>query len=101
MNDVQIRLRLAGDSHRRSLEGHERVRSADHLPRTPLTFRHRKVDHVRPRQLTKTVEAETVVSPKGIYGLPGVPQRHQSSPSSEERRVGKECVSTCRFLWGP
>src|SRR3546814_14880098 len=22
-------------------------------------------------------------------------------PSSEERRVGKECVSTCRFRWSP
>src|SRR3546814_16615466 len=22
-------------------------------------------------------------------------------PRSEERRVGKECVSTCRYRWGP
>src|SRR3546814_13275708 len=22
-------------------------------------------------------------------------------PSSEERRVGKECVSTCRYRWSP
>src|SRR3546814_12499784 len=25
----------------------------------------------------------------------------QSSGRSEERRVGKECVSTCRFRWSP
>src|SRR3546814_7214242 len=25
----------------------------------------------------------------------------RSLPSSEERRVGKECVSTCRFRWAP
>src|SRR3546814_4670871 len=25
----------------------------------------------------------------------------QHLPRSEERRVGKECVSTCRFRWSP
>src|SRR3546814_19590274 len=27
--------------------------------------------------------------------------RHASSTRSEERRVGKECVSTCRSRWSP
>src|SRR3546814_10978855 len=27
--------------------------------------------------------------------------RHLSDPRSEERRVGKECVSTCRSRWSP
>src|SRR3546814_14572863 len=27
--------------------------------------------------------------------------RHQLVPRSEERRVGKECVSTCRSRWSP
>src|SRR3546814_13190077 len=27
--------------------------------------------------------------------------RHRSPPRSEERRVGKECVSTCRSRWSP
>src|SRR3546814_5580356 len=27
--------------------------------------------------------------------------RHQASTRSEERRVGKECVSTCRSRWSP
>src|SRR3546814_5335698 len=26
---------------------------------------------------------------------------HQADPRSEERRVGKECVSTCRSRWAP
>src|SRR3546814_18588661 len=26
---------------------------------------------------------------------------HQSASSSDERRVGKECVSTCRSRWSP
>src|SRR3546814_18474052 len=27
--------------------------------------------------------------------------RHKLLMSSEERRVGKECVSTCRYRWSP
>src|SRR3546814_17041085 len=29
------------------------------------------------------------------------PPLWESSARSEERRVGQECVSTCRFRWGP
>src|SRR3546814_18153170 len=32
----------------------------------------------------------------GTRGLPGLAHQHQRS---EERRVGKECVSTCRYRW--
>src|SRR3546814_13784766 len=42
------------------------------------------------------------------HGLPGVAQRASRSTdhivngfSSAERRVGKECVSTCRSRWSP
>src|SRR3546814_14071039 len=28
-------------------------------------------------------------------------RRHRCRPRSEERRVGKECVSTCRSRWSP
>src|SRR3546814_14673614 len=35
----------------------------------------------------------------------GVPRTYRAGPgprdSSEERRVGKECVSTCRSRWSP
>src|SRR3546814_16922361 len=30
-----------------------------------------------------------------------LPQRNKSESRSEERRVGKECVSTCRSRWSP
>src|SRR3546814_16436038 len=39
----------------------------------------------------------------GGEGLPAV-KAHlglESSARTEERRVGKECVSTCRFRWSP
>src|SRR3546814_15385649 len=31
----------------------------------------------------------------------GGPRRMHTAPRSEERRVGKECVSTCRSRWPP
>src|SRR3546814_15995837 len=33
--------------------------------------------------------------------LDGVPNKPHITGRSEERRVGKECVSTCRFRWSP
>src|SRR3546814_21125975 len=35
--------------------------------------------------------------PVAVCALPGHPAR--ARPSSEERSVGTECVSTCRFRW--
>src|SRR3546814_12415181 len=37
------------------------------------------------------------------YGAPDSEPRHPdfASGRSEERRVGKECVSTCRYRWAP
>src|SRR3546814_3232349 len=42
----------------------------------------------------------------GIYGVEAAAQRYFGTSSaalnrSEERRVGKECVSTCRSRWSP
>src|SRR3546814_12116579 len=44
-----------------------------------------------------------VVSRYGIVGLAGATAVSASLNClrSEERRVGKECVSTCRFGWAP
>src|SRR3546814_11280681 len=37
-----------------------------------------------------------------LVGLPGPPRLENRTHSrSEERRVGKECVSTCRSRWSP
>src|SRR3546814_16348833 len=41
---------------------------------------------------------------RDLVGRAAVSQRHfeiASVPRSEERRVGKECVSTCRSRWSP
>src|SRR3546814_15611173 len=70
---------------------------------------------------TKTAQASSLLNVfrnlGGTFGisvsqtlLAGYQQVHQSylverlnplDPSSEERRVGKECVSTCRSRWSP
>src|SRR3546814_12100927 len=42
------------------------------------------------------VEVEEI----GASGI-GFEQGNRIAPRSEERRVGKECVSTCRSRWSP
>src|SRR3546814_14352264 len=37
----------------------------------------------------------------GLVLRPALHQPPVGAPSSEERRVGKECVSTCRSRWSP
>src|SRR3546814_19046262 len=44
------------------------------------------------RQRLKAARPETIGQASRISGV---------TPSSEERRVGKEGVSTCRFRWSP
>src|SRR3546814_19223753 len=39
--------------------------------------------------------------PRLSSGLSGFVRRYESGYRSEERRVGKECVSTCRSRWLP
>src|SRR3546814_9073832 len=36
-----------------------------------------------------------------IFLLGGLGEKHRARHRSEERRVGKECVSTCRSRWSP
>src|SRR3546814_3611893 len=38
---------------------------------------------------------------RGIISYPHKKEAGPNSRRSEERRVGKECVSTCRSLWSP
>src|SRR3546814_12471621 len=38
---------------------------------------------------------------QGLRSFLPSPQERTSPDRSEERRVGKECVSTCRFRWSP
>src|SRR3546814_18219818 len=37
---------------------------------------------------------------ENVYACP-IRARFSTFPRSEERRVGKECVSTCRYRWEP
>src|SRR3546814_11583740 len=55
---------------------------------------------------TRTLKAHTTIKPQASSSMhtkqvqqPGY--RRASSFRSEERRVGKECVSTCRSRWSP
>src|SRR3546814_9524709 len=41
----------------------------------------------------------TALAPRTSAALPARPARRDAR--SEERRVGKECVSTCRSRWSP
>src|SRR3546814_12023869 len=61
------------------------VRQGDRQSRTQLILRH--------QQSLDIIGQLSPCSGKGwVCGLP---------PRSEERRVGKECVSTCRSRWSP
>src|SRR3546814_14307160 len=64
------------------------VCSSDLLRRTFLAMRFQALARLAAR------EAEHFVAGRGIEGRP-------HHPRSEERRVGKECVSTCRSRWSP
>src|SRR3546814_19908116 len=41
----------------------------------------------------------TVTRPEGATGMPDVIVPRKCVGRSEERRVGKECVRTCRYRW--
>src|SRR3546814_2178881 len=57
-----------------------------------------EVEKVRPLLEGKPVELELVVAARPrLHASPRV----LSVMRSEERRVGKECVSTCRSRWSP
>src|SRR3546814_14852532 len=70
---------------------------ADGLGATgPVTVDHRVSVEVQPDDVVEPVAALPVV--QGAVGHPhGAPG--EEALRSEERRVGKECVSTCRSRW--
>src|SRR3546814_18925027 len=49
------------------------------------------------RQVAETIAAAAIVT----YTMSGSTALRAARERSEERRVGKECVSTCRFRWSP
>src|SRR3546814_11317522 len=49
-----------------------------------------------------TMGSNTAVASSMIFKVSSLDEAsHTVSPRSEERRVGKECVSTCRSRWSP
>src|SRR3546814_16986582 len=61
--------------------------------------RARRRGNGRVRPSAATAGAQLNVSSQG--DLQSCPTRKIWKPRSEERRVGKECVSTCRSRWSP
>src|SRR3546814_13714896 len=57
------------------------------------------------RQFIQALEAEVVEEALGgaeqLRAAGDVAVADDADPRSEERRVGKECVSTCRSRWSP
>src|SRR3546814_15295247 len=52
----------------------------------------------------RTLQAHYGQAPQIVLTMPlleGLDGVNKMSKRSEERRVGKECVSTCRFRWSP
>src|SRR3546814_18576809 len=52
-------------------------------------------------RLAVVVEGAACGSRLSATGTIGLPAVHRSLRRSEERRVGKECVSKCRSRWSP
>src|SRR3546814_16208572 len=57
------------------------------------------VDFSSPGALEATLDACIAAKTPIVIGTPGLEERHPYR--SEERRVGKECVSTCSSRWSP
>src|SRR3546814_11630156 len=56
------------------------------------------VDFSIPAALDANLAAARAARPPIVIGTPGLGDAHHRSA---ERRVGKECVSTCRSRWSP
>src|SRR3546814_11954386 len=55
------------------------------------------VGQVRPARAISGAEVSRPLQANGVIAL----QAERAAGRSEERRVGKECVSTCRSRWSP
>src|SRR3546814_14267226 len=95
---------LAADftaAHEKGIERLERMFGIDRsLPGIPGRTISRSVTHIAFRE--KSIRVETAESKKGRRRY----QEHTVQfliidSRSEERRVGKECVRTCRSRWSP
>src|SRR3546814_18549791 len=62
-----------------------------------------KADSLDPKKVRNAIAASNFKSLYGTiaFGKNGQISLDQTVVSSEERRVGQECVSTCRSRWSP
>src|SRR3546814_18798598 len=70
----------------------------DHLDAYAWVVIRHEIDYRGNVKQGETVSARTWI-PQGPRGARF--DRHMEFTRSEERRVGKECVSTCRSRWSP
>src|SRR3546814_12614629 len=80
VNDRSVEYGSADAEHPHQDDGRDRV--AQHGPENPLTER-------------------DVLFHIGLLSVVGFNYPHVRAVRSEERRVGKECVRTCRSRWSP
>src|SRR3546814_5605364 len=57
--------------------------------------------HLEPLPLKHLSEAERALGASGLLDPERPGEMFEPIERSEERRVGKECVSTCRSRWSP
>src|SRR3546814_20490229 len=69
--------------------------------REPEKSEAQRARHQQPRRLAEAVQDRFLRAARRADLRPAVVGGHprQGRPRSEERRVGKECVSTCRSRW--
>src|SRR3546814_11864265 len=59
------------------------------------------VQHVQITAVTLVIDGDVVIVAIGTQGQVGMLAAMVQQYRSEERRVGTECVSTCRSRWSP
>src|SRR3546814_11922942 len=57
--------------------------------------------HWRPRRGARQADRRDRTAAEESRGIPAPRNPSGQGLRSEERRVGKECVSTCRYRWSP
>src|SRR3546814_17512296 len=61
-----------------------------------VTFTETGANHME-----ELLRAAGLIEEGGLFDIQNVNLLHHANQRSEERRVGKECVSTCRSRWVP
>src|SRR3546814_13379493 len=93
-----VRDGAAGEDRRRRSDttaNRGRERTSDNRRRTP--HMPKWIDHIVVRVKDLDQSLKDYESKLGMKASKGT----EEQPRSEERRVGKECVSTCRSRWSP